>query len=331
MHRAQQVVEFEAEINRAASSVAVVTFNRMLRRLLALMNEGGVGIYTMQSYVWRDYGSRIGEPPPRHEFDRYAYAWNPMLARLERAQEHPDMAHLVVDEGQDLPRDFFAYVRRFVSRTMTVFADEDQALRDRRTTLEDIQAATGLGDPVILQNNHRNVPEIARLAEHFHRGRLPVARVLRPSSGELPRLVHSRNLEFTAVLISNWCTNRGGSIGVIVDQNETGRALHRDLVKRLPERRVDIYEHKRKNEDSIDVTAPGVTVLNKESVKGQEFDTVFILELESFVPCTNDAERRAVYMMCTRARDHLFLVFGPNALTEEAEASLPGPAVLERS
>ena len=330
MHRAQRGTEFEAERNSAPSSADVVTFNRMLRRLLTLMSEGGVSAYTMQSFVWNDYGARLGEQPARHEHDRYAYAWDEMLTRLEQARVRPNRAHLVMDEGQDLPQEFFSYVRRYVARTMSVFADEDQALRNRRTTLEDIKAATGLADPVILQNNHRNVPEIARLATHFHGGRLPVARVLRTSSGELPRLVRSRGLDLTAARVSNWCTNRGGTIGVIVDQNDTGRALHPDLVERLPERRVDIYENRQKNENTIDVTVPGVTILNKESVKGQEFDAVFILELERFVLCGSDAERRAMYMMCTRARDHLFLVYGPNALAERAEAALPGTAILER-
>ena len=51
MHRARQAAEFEAARNRAAPQVGVVTFNRMLRRLLALMNEGGVGVSTMQSQV----------------------------------------------------------------------------------------------------------------------------------------------------------------------------------------------------------------------------------------------------------------------------------------
>lgn len=331
MHRARQAAVFEAARNRAASPVGIVTFNRMLRRLLALMNEGGVGVSTMQSQVWHYYRDRIGVPPPRHELDQYAYAWNEVLARLEQARVRPKMAHLVVDEGQDLPQDFFSYARRHVTRTMTVFADDDQALRDRCTTLEDIRAAAGLDDPIILHSNHRNSPEIARLGEHFHRGRLPAARVLRQSSGDLPRLVLSRSLVSTSELVSNWCQNRGGSIGVIVSQNDIGRALHRDLDGRLPDRRVDVYEHQQRNEDTIDVTAPGVTILNKESVKGQEFDTVFIVELEGFIPCGNDAERRAMYMMCTRARDHLFLVFGPRALTTDAEAELPGPTVLERT
>ena len=75
--------------------------------------------------------------------------------------------------------------------------------------------------------------------------------------------------------------------------------------------------------------APGVTVLNKESVKGQEFDAVFILELEAFIPCTDDVMRRGMYMMCARARDNLFLVYGPHELSVEAAAALPGPDVLD--
>lgn len=69
---------------------------------------------------------------------------------------------------------------------------------------------------------------------------------------------------------------------------------------------------------------------NKNSVKGQEFDALFILELQHFIPCTNDAERRAMYMMCSRARNNLFLVYGPAHLSKRAALALPGPEILER-
>ena len=254
-----------------------------------------------------------------------------MLEHLQQDSVCPNRTPLIVDEGQDLPEGFFQYAAQHVSQVMTVFADDDQALDDQRTTLERILAATGLDDPIMLRRNHRNTPEVARLAEHFHSGRLPAAEVRRPSSGETPRLVRSKNIDSTAKLVSNWCKTRGDSIGVIVGGNDTGEDLHGRLAARLPEQRVDIYEHRQKNEDSINVLNPGVTVVNKASVKGQEFDTVFILELERFIPCASDAERRAMYMMCSRARDHLFLVYGPGALSAQAVEALPGPNVLERS
>ena len=316
----------------SSSSVAVVTFNRMLRRLLNLIDDGGdLDVSTMHSFVWRDYQRRTGCEPPSLPHGQYAYHWKAMLEALrEHAQATPDREHLVVDEGQDLPEGFFRYASRHVSRVVTVFADEDQALRARSTTLEQIGRAVGLSDPVILARNHRNTTEIARLAEHFHGGRLPAATVLRRGPGELPRLFRLRNLEAIAVRVSNWFSNRGGSVGVIVSQNQFARDFHAALSKRLPDGRVDIYESDRKNEDSINVLDPGVTILNKESVKGQEFDTVFIMELDRFIPFTDESARRAMYMMCTRARDNLFLVHGPADLSSAALAALPGPDVLER-
>lgn len=332
VHRAQMVAEAEAEAGKTETEqpIEIVTFSRMLRRLMELLDEeSGTYAQTMHSFVWHDYRNRINMNPPSHPDDQYAYDWNIMFACLDNVSASPDKPHLVVDEGQDLPEGFFRYVSRYVSLRMTVFADEDQALGGRRTTLEQIKDAAGLDNPVILQRNHRNTPEIARVAEHFHSGRLSAATVIRTASRELPRLIRSPNLESTAGLVSNWCQTRGGSIGVIVNRNDTGSIFHRKLQSRLPEHRIDIYEYDQQNEDSIDMLAPGVTVLNKASVKGQEFDAVFILDLEAFIPCTDDAMCRGMYMMCSRARDNLFLVYGPHALSVEAATALPGPDVLD--
>lgn len=316
--------------DQAGPSVAIVTYNRMLRRLLDILGEGELRARTMHSFVGDDYWKRTKTRAPTDPPGTYSFDWDSMSSCLEEAGEHPNRPHLVVDEGQDLPRGFFEYASRYVSRTITVFADDDQALGERRTTLEQIKEAAGLENPIILSRNHRNTPEIARLAEHFHTGRLPAATVVRSSLRELPRLVQSDSLDATARLISNWCNTRGGSIGVIVNRNETGGDLHGNLRRRLQQRRVDIYRHEERNEESIETLAPGVTILNKESVKGQEFDTVFLLELEAFIPCANDVERRAMYMMCTRARDQLFLVHdGP--LSAGARAALPDAGVLERA
>ena len=326
VYRAQMAAAFAAD--EVEPSVAIVTYNRMLRRLLDMLKEAELRVWTMHRFVWHDYRNRMNRQPSNQPHDSYSYDWNTMSSCLEEEGERPDSSHLVVDEGQDLPRGFFEYASRYVSDTITVFADDDQALSERRTTLVQIKTAAGLDDPVILSRNHRNTPEIARLAEHFHTGRLPAATVARSSLKELPRLVRSDGLHSTAGLISNWCNTRGGSIGVIVNRNDTGKGLHGDLSRRLPQKRIDIYSNEDRNEDSIEMLEPGVTILNKESVKGQEFDAVFILELEAFIPCTTDVERRAMYMMCTRARDHLFLVH--ERLSAGAAAALPDASVPER-
>lgn len=313
-----------------ASSVMLVTYNRMLRRLLNLMDDrGDLDVSTMHSFVWQDYKRRAGCDPPNEPLRQYAHDWKSMLDRLGgHARAAPDKRHLVVDEAQDLPEGFFTYASRHVAEVMTVFADENQAIGDQGATLKEIKTAANLPDPLQLTRNHRNTPEIARFAEHFHRGQVPASTAIRPPSGNLPRFVRSEHPEAIAVLISNWFKNRGGSIGVIVDQQSFASNMHARLSGKLRDSRVDVYDSRRKNDESIDVLARGVTVLNKESVKGQEFDAVFILELDRFIPFDDESERRAMYMMCTRARDHLFLVHDGRA---DLSSELPEPDVLERS
>ena len=307
----------------------LISYNRMLRRLLNLLGGGSLRAQTAQSFVWQDYSSRTGKKPPTIPHDPYAFDWPALMEEVGQNQRENLLPHIVIDEGQDLPSGVFAYVRQHVAQSLTVFADENQALGKKHTTLAEIKQAAALANPYMLEVNHRNTLQIARLAEHFHGGKLPAARVRR-TAGDRPRLLRHPDMVSTAELISNWLRNRGGSNGVIVDRNETGRGLLSMLKDRLPDSaRIDFYEHSKKNEDWINILQPGITILNKESVKGQEFDAVFILELERFLPCADAAERRAMYMMCTRARDHLFLICGA-PLSAQILDALPETNVLER-
>jgi len=311
-------------------TATIVTFNRMLRRLANVLNNGATSARTMHSFVWRDYNRRAGLSPPSSGQTSFDYDWGDMLQTLAERPELPREPHLIIDEGQDLAEGFFRYSSLHAAHVITVFADDDQALGDRRTTLEQIKAAANLPNPRLLQSNHRNTPEIARVAEHFHAGRLPAANVQRSAIGARPRLVRSAAPNVTADMVATWFRNRGGSVGVVVDSNAFGESIQELLKARLPERRIDRYDYGLKNEDEINVNEDGITILNRESVKGQEFDSVFLLELDQFLPWRTDAMRRVLYMICARARDHLTLVYGPAPLSAYAVSQLPDSNILER-
>ncbi len=260
----------------------------------------------------------------------YIHDWSAMFETLERLGVTPNSMHVIVDEGQDLPKEFFRYLRSFVATTITVFADEDQALTGERSTLRDIRDAAGLEDPIMLRANHRNTPEIARVAEHFHEGQAPVPEVIRSPSGELPRMVLCREQDATKRIV-NWYGARGGRVGVAVVNNEpTGRALYSRLRSQLPGHRVDFYTNDRKNEDDIDLLEPGITILNVQSIKGQEFDTVFVMEIDELLLQLDEVNKRKMYMLCARARDHLVLMYEGDRLPRALLDQLPGADILER-
>ena len=200
VHRAQILAE-------ADIAVVLITYNRMLRRLIAQLTEERVLAQTMHTFVGSHYYAQTKTSPPNSE--PYIYDWNAMFATLKRRRVTPNPMHVIVDEGQDLPKEFFRYLRKFVATAVTVFADEDQALSDERSTLRDIKEAARLDDPVLLSANHRNTPEIARIAEYFHAGAAPVPEVIRPPSGELPRVVMYRE-DGAKKRIANWYGTRGG-------------------------------------------------------------------------------------------------------------------------
>ena len=321
VHRAQMLAS-------AGITVVLITYNRMLRRLIAQLTKAQVQAQTMHQFVSARYRAQADARAPSTK--PYVYEWNAMFATLERRGVTPESTHVIVDEGQDLPKGFFRYLRDFVATNVTVFADEDQALSDERSTLRDIKEAARFDDPVLLSANHRNTTEIASVAEYFHAGDAPVPEAHRPRSGELPRVFLYREDGATG-RIANTYRTRGGRVGVAVVNNETGEALFSRLRSQLPGQRVEIYTSNRKNEDEIDLLVPGITILNVQSIKGQEFDTVFIMEVDELLLEASEVNKRKMYMLCARARDNLFLMHEGDRLPRALLERLPSSEVLERS
>ena len=104
------------------NAVALVTFNRMLRRLATLLSEEGPVHRTMHSFAWHDYVDRTGNRPESSAFDSYEYDWSRMIASLKgHRNSEATWDHVVVDEGQDLPEGFFRYLARVYRVTLRDF------------------------------------------------------------------------------------------------------------------------------------------------------------------------------------------------------------------
>ena len=72
LQRAQMVAELQG-------SVPIVTYNRMLRRLLSLMKDvDNVAPSTMHSFIWNDFFRRTGGRKPPQD-DEFINNWEDML------------------------------------------------------------------------------------------------------------------------------------------------------------------------------------------------------------------------------------------------------------
>lgn len=261
---------------------------------------------TVHSWIQRHFG-RDARSTDDGWFD-----WPALINRAADTFGHDDPAspHLVVDEGQDLPPDFYR-LARLLGTTVTVFADECQRLTETHSTL--VEITTALGRPtrhVEVAGNHRNTLEIFALAEHFRTGGpLPEPPGRR---GKLP-LVRQYTGPQAVVddLVTLAARRPGHRIGVIVASARTGADLMGRLERAGLAQEPQLYSSKAVSGRyrDLDLTRPGVVLVHRASAKGLDFDAVFIPDAESDAACdpTAAALRMTYYVMITRAREEVVL------------------------
>lgn len=312
--------------------VVLVTRNRLLAAVASrlALEEGGCPIesMTMHKFFTTEYSGRFGHFAPTAGFQ---FRWPQILATYEHANVRPALDHLVVDEGQNLPPQFFIWARRFGARAVSVFADEFQTTDDDGSQVADLKAA-GFTNVKPLLINYRNTQEIVDFVSQFHVDRrLPKPPASRGSSGERPRLLVMQTWADLVQAVSTRLANRGGSIGVIVYERNEVLFLAGLFKKALGAVRVDHYVSKLPAgaEHAIRMQEEGVTIISGESATGLEFDAVFLQDLSRSLPSTAALQKRRLYTFSARARDSLFLVNGPVALSAAQLADLPSRPLME--
>ena len=82
-----------------------------------------------------------------------------------------------------------------------------------------------------------------------------------------------------------------------------------------------MYSNEEKNEQSIDIRQPGRT--EQGTRKGSGVRHRLPPGARPFIPCENEADSRAMYMMCTRRSRQAGPSVWPDPLSPEANAALP--------
>ena len=254
------------------------------------------------------------------------------MALYEAKDVQPSVDHLIVDEGQNLPIEFFIWAKRFLAKEMSVFADEDQTTDVAGCRVGEL-ARVGYTTAIPLTLNHRNTEEIADLVETFHvKGKIPHAPAKRGRSGDVPRLMRVATWQELAQRVAVRYQNVGAAVGVILYEQSHITNFYGLLTAQLPNDRVDYYtsQAEPRAEQAIKMRDRGVTIISGESAIGLEFETVFLQDLNRSLPMRRDVDYRRMYMLCSRARDTLILVNGPVTLSAAQLVALPSPPLLEQ-
>lgn len=237
---------------------------------------------------------------------------------------------LIIDEGQDLPPAWYVAVEALNIENFFVVADQNQQITDQNSSHDELIELLGLekADVIHLKENWRNTTPIAAFANYFYTDKSSFKPELpNKPSVNVPILYEYPNLDSVKeIILSSYDNDPSKLLGLIVANDNKRDWWAKNLKKddKAKTRResapiVSTYDSNQKNEVGIDFEQGGIVVLNDKSVKGIEFDEVFII-IDDFKSINNDKESlmKRMYVMASRARDRLFLFkSGRKSILEE--------------
>jgi len=307
-------------------SVQFLTFNHVLNHANSVLAGGAVKdrMNTAMSWLY-DFHWKVvdGKAETYHE-DKMPEVSNrqPDYKKLiERFGMHgADCSNLsfIVDEGQDLPQEWYEAVESLNVENFFVVADQNQQITSENSSHGELIDVLGLEktDVIQLKENWRNTTSIAAFANYFYTDKSsPKPALPNKPSVYTPILYEYEKLNSAKeIILNSYDGDPSKLIGLIVANNDKREWWAKDLQKDDKTRResspiVSTYVSTHKNGVQIDFDQGGIVVLTDMSVKGIEFDEVFII-IDGFRAFNNDRESlmKRMYVMASRARERLFLL-----------------------
>ena len=328
--KTELAVQRAVMLDIAGRDVVFLTFSNVLRQYADTLARhlGFRGTVTTCHKWFKNLWIRhFHREPPRAE-DDVGLDWTQMLVQLarSRARLSGEVGALVVNEGQNLPREFYALCSHLTANA-TVFADDNQRIDEGQSTLGEIERLLGRDTQHRrIIGNHRNTRQIAEFANHFYCGPSDRFPPLPERQGPTPTIRRFRTPDtFADVLATFAKANPGQEIGVVLRHKKKCISLHDELYDRGI-RKVQSYVSDSFRFREVDFTRPGIRILSPPSTGGQEFDTLFIPNLELYGGDPSSATlRMQLYSLATLARNELYLSYGTDQepeLTRDVPDSL---------
>ncbi|AOM79488.1 ATP-dependent helicase [Pedobacter steynii] len=297
---------------------------------------------TDKETIWKiylDYNAAI-KASNFVDFDDYA------LLCLEIIDNTADMlkpfTHIIVDEAQDLSKAQISVISKIVSentKSISIIADAAQRIYKSGFTWGEVGINVRGGRTVEFKTNYRNTIPIAKAAMSLLSNETETDEFteIKPArrDGQKPIIGRFDDEEdqFSYLLLELNALKNNEQLysTVILHRNHVGISK---IIDFLDENNFDHQELQKT--DDIDFENDSIKVCTLSSVKGLEFENVFLVDLNDNVipypPGFSDiddeyhisTERRLLYTSMTRARERLYLLsFGnPSRYLSEIDTEL---------
>ena len=311
--------------HREQDDYLFLVFNHLLDRASGQLFGDGLASRTWVGWFLERFEEMANQPVPRLESGEGAFReidWTGVDEIIQALPVTEDRRRpfLVIDEGQDMPREFYSALVSLGFERFFVVADQNQQIEEaKNSSRKDIEDCLAIetNEVIELRQNYRNHYHVARLAREFYTGdpASPPPELPGPAPGAVPLLYsyEQDNLDAVARGILRLADRDPRQlIGVIAPRN-TVRERYLDGLRSVqvsldnPRPPVETYHGGHRAEVAFD--EGGILVINAQACKGLEFDTVVLADIEEhFVRRSDpDVARRLFYVMVARARERVFM------------------------
>lgn len=330
-----------------------LVFNRLLNRSNIQLFGAPLASKTWQNWFNETFQSITGDRPPRlvaQDVNGFEdYDWKRIEQKAKEMEKAPDFATpsnrllLVIDEGQDMPPQFYETLKILGFEHFFVAADQNQQITKSCSSREEIEDALALepNEVVELRQNYRNSFPVWRLAREFYTD--PASPLSEPPN---------RNTDSVALLITysperlpdvarrivKRVRNRPDRLIGVIAPNNAVRERYIDALQAV--KRSDCQQGEdfpletfhRGHEPNVRFDRGGILVINVQACKGLEFDEVVCADIDGYFvnPEDDSAVKKLFYVMVARARQAVFLLMRQDGNQAIARILPEDKAVLQR-
>ena len=301
-----------------------LVFNHLLDRASGQLFGDGLASRTWFGWILSTFEEVAGAPVPRLKsgndgFREIDWAGADEIIRKLPPKESPQSPFLVIDEGQDMPPEFYNALVGLGFDRFFVVADQNQQITDANSSRKDIADCLAIeaANVIELRQNYRNNYPVARLAREFYTGdpASPPPELPDSAPGAVPLLYSYEQSNLSAVaqgILRLADRDPCKLIGVIAPNNRV-RERYLEALRTVevgldnPRPTIETYHQENRAEVAFD--EGGILVLNAQSCKGLEFDVVVLADIDEHFVRRRDPDdtRRLFYVMVARAREQVFM------------------------